>query len=199
MERLGIFYGAKRPLCARTPGLEGHCMERLLTKIWHFFVKAVDTILHFFHIRLKEKQRDSLLQFARFSFVGLSGTILGYLIYLCVLVLLQTSEEAARFDYLVGNIVSWALGVLWNSYWNWKYVFTGSGRQTLFLQALIKAYISYAFSGLIVTNVLSFLWVEMLKIDRLWAPILNLIITVPINYLINKYWTFRRKTEQDYP
>jgi len=153
----------------------------------------MDAVLGFFHIRLKEEKRAALLQFARFGFVGLSGTILGYLIYLAVLALFRAAEEAVRFDYLIGNVVSWALGVLWNFYWNRKYVFTDSSKQFSWIPALVKTYISYAFSGLIVSNVLSLLWVEVLKIDRLWAPILNLIITVPINYLLNKLWAFREE------
>lgn len=172
-------------------------MERILRGIWHFFVKAMDAVLGSFHIRLKGNQRAVLLQFTRFGFVGLSGTILGYLIYLVVLALLHAMEGAVRFDYLIGNVVSWALGVLWNFYWNRKYVFTDSSKQVSWIPALVKTYISYAFSGLIISNVLSLLWVEVLEIDRLWAPILNLSVTVPTNYLLNKLWAFRGKTEPD--
>lgn len=180
-------------------GLEGLCMERILRWIWRTAVKILDVLMGLFHIHLTEKQRASLLQFARFGFVGLSGTILGYLIYLGVLLLLRNVEGAARFDYLAGNIVSWMLGVLWNFYWNRKYVFSGPGKQVPWPQALLKTYISYAFSGLILSNILSFFWVEVLKIDRIWAPILNLVVTVPINYLMNKFWAFRQKTEPDQP
>jgi len=172
-------------------------MERIIKRIWYIFVKFTDTVFGIFHIRLKEKQRATFLQFAQFSFVGLSGTVLSYLIYLGVLVLFQTVEGTARFDYLVGNIVSWVVGVLWNFYWNRKYVFVNSDKQVSWFRALIKAYISYAFSGLIISNALSFLWVEALRIDRVWAPILNLIGTVPVNYLLNKFWAFRKKTASD--
>ena len=176
-------------------GLEVHCMEQILRVIWHAAVKILDVLMGLFHIHLNEKQRVSLLQFIRFGFVGVSGTMLGYLIYLGVLTMLQTVEGAAHFDYLAGNIVSWVLGVLWNFYCNRKYVFVTSGEQVPWPQALMKTYVSYAFSGLIINNILSFFWVEILKIDRIWAPILNLVITVPINYLLNKFWAFRKKSE----
>lgn len=172
-------------------------MEKILRIFWHTFVKILDAVLGVIHIRLQETQRAALLQFMRFGFVGLSGTILGYLIYLVVLLLFQTVEGAEYFDYLIGNVVSWVLGVLWNFHWNRKYVFTDFNKQVPWLRALVKMYIGYAFSGLIICNILSFLWVELLKIDKAWAPILNLTVTVPINYLMNKFWTFRGKSDLD--
>lgn len=172
-------------------------MEKILRIFWHAIVKIVDAVLGILPVRLQEKQRAALLQFARFGFVGLSGTIVGYLIYLAVLFLFRTVEGAADFDYLIGNIVSWLLGVLWNFYWNRKYVFADSDQQVSWPRALMKMYVGYAFSGLIMCNILSFLWVGLLKIDKVWAPILNLIVAVPINYLINKFWTFRKKPDSD--
>lgn len=177
----------------------GTCMERLIRGLWHAFVKAVDAVFRILRIKLQEKQRTALLQFIRYGFVCISGIILGYLLYLGVIMLLQTEESVARFDYLIGNIVSWVIGVFWNFYWNRKYVFTDYDKQVTWLQSLIKCYISYAFSGLLVSNILSFLWVAILYIDKIWAPLLNLLVTFPINFLMNKFWAFRQKTEPDQP
>ena len=52
---------------------------------------------------------------------------------------------------------------------------------------------SYAFTGLFLNSVLSILWVEIVGLPKLIAPIINLLVSVPINFLLNKFWTFKQK------
>ena len=37
---------------------------------------------------------------------------------------------------------------------------------------------------------LVYLWIEILKISKYIAPLLNLTISVPVNYILNKSWAF---------
>ena len=91
-------------------------------------------------------------------------------------------------------MVGFVLSVLWSFYWNRKFVFRAEeGKQIPWLRALVKTYISYAFTGLFLNSVLSVLWVEVFGMSKIVAPILNLIISVPINFLMNKFWAFRSK------
>lgn len=60
-------------------------------------------------------------------------------------------------------------------------------------RALFKAYISYAFAGIFLNSVLSFLWVEYLGISKIVSPIINLLVSVPLNFVLNKFWAFRKK------
>ena len=41
-------------------------------------------------------------------------------------------------------------------------------------------------------SLLLIFWVEAVGIPEALAPVLNLCITIPLNFFINKYWTFRR-------
>ena len=59
------------------------------------------------------------------------------------------------------------------------------------LKALLKTYISYGVTGIVLNNILSFLWIDVLGISKLIAPMINLIFSVPINFLLNKYWAFK--------
>ena len=52
--------------------------------------------------------------------------------------------------------------------------------------ALFKTYVSYGFTGLILNNILSVLWVSVLHISKMLAPIINLVISIPINFFMNK-------------
>ena len=58
------------------------------------------------------------------------------------------------------------------------------------LSALVKTYISYVFTSLILSEILLYLWCNLIGIDGYIAPIINLFITVPLNYFIQKYWAF---------
>jgi putative flippase GtrA len=61
---------------------------------------------------------------------------------------------------------------------------------------LVKTYISYAFTGLFLNTVLSVLWIEVFHISKLIAPIINLLFSVPINFLMNKFWAYRKENEK---
>lgn len=65
------------------------------------------------------------------------------------------------------------------------------GQERNLWKALIKTYISYSFIGLFLNSILLVLWVKLVNVSEFVAPIFNLIISVPINFLINKFWAFR--------
>lgn len=67
------------------------------------------------------------------------------------------------------------------------------GQKRSVWKALIKTYISYSFTGLFLNNVLLILWVQIFHISELIAPVINLLISVPVNFLINKFWAFKKQ------
>ena len=60
-------------------------------------------------------------------------------------------------------------------------------------KALLKTYVSYGFTGIILNNILLVLWVRVIGINKMLAPIINLIINIPINFFMNKLWAFGKK------
>ena len=75
-------------------------------------------------LRLKEEQAQGLVQFVKFGIVGLSNTVVSYVIYIASLMLFQKLDVLKNSDYLVAQIIAFVLSVLWSFYWNNKYVFT---------------------------------------------------------------------------
>lgn len=147
-------------------------------------------------------------QFIKFGMVGVVNTVLNYIIYIVCI----------RFGmhYIAANIIGFLI-VIFNAYLlQNKFVFAvkdGEFRQSWW-KILLKTYASYAFTGLILTNILSWLWIEVLDLSVLlryvyiyteyffaWgsgtefaeycAPFLNCMIMVPVNFMINKFWTYR--------
>lgn len=133
-------------------------------------------------------------QFIKFGIIGVSNTIIGYIIYAITLYTLQRFGWFPNLDIYISQFMMFLLSVAWSFYWNNKYVFkdTSSSKQNTFV-ALLKTYVSYAITSLFLSEVLLLFWVICLGINEYVAPILNLIITVPLNFIIQKYWAFNYK------
>lgn len=65
------------------------------------------------------------------------------------------------------------------------------GKSRSIWKTLLKAYIAYGFTGIFLNNILSWLWVSKMGISKYIAPLINLIISIPLNFVINKLWTFK--------
>ena len=142
--------------------------------------------------KLHPEKQEALVQFIKFGIIGVSNTVIAYVLNAATLLALRPYNVS--WDYIAGNIISFVLSVLWSFYWNNKYVFTaGEGEQRNALQALMKTYVSYGFTGIVLNNILSYLWIEKLGISKYIAPLLNLVLSVPLNFIINKFWAFRTK------
>lgn len=129
-------------------------------------------------------KRDSVIQFLKFSIVGLSNTIVSYLVYAALLFF--------GVNYIVANIVSYFAGVINSFYWNNKYVFDNERSDlSSLISSFSKLLASSGFTGLIINNILLYFWVSVLGISSILGPLLNLFVTYPLNYILSKYWAFK--------
>ena len=164
-------------------------------KVW-CMIEAIMKIvlLKILRLNLNEKQWETLTQFVKFGIVGFSNTVISYVIYAVSLLTFEKRGWLPNYDYLVAQVIAFVLSVLWSFYWNNKYVFQkNENEERNILKALLKTYISYAFTGLFLSSILSALWVEVVHIPKLIAPIINLIVSVPLNFILNKFWAFSKK------
>ncbi len=141
--------------------------------------------------KFTEERYQALIQFIKFGIVGLSNTVISYLIYVITLFTLQKSNILPSVDYLIAQFVGFILSVLWSFYWNNKFVFSDNHENRNWIYALAKTYFSYAFTGLFLNSVLSLLWVEVFYMSKMVAPIINLLVSVPLNFIMNKFWAFK--------
>lgn len=123
---------------------------------------------------------ENLMQFLKFCFVGASNTIIALAVYYA----LWYSEV----NYLLANTLAFVISVLNAFYWNNKYVFVNEN--LYWILVLGKTYLSYGFS-FIVGTILLYIFVEFVGLSEKVAPILILLFTIPLNFLLNKFWTFR--------
>ena len=123
--------------------------------------------------------KDNFIQFIKFGLVGVSNTAVGfgvyYLLYYC------------GVHYLIANILSWLISVFNAFYWNNKYVFRSGSNWWI---TLFRTYISYG-ASLVVSTLMMYILVEFLRVSPVIAPVVCLLVTVPLNFLLNKFWAFK--------
>ena len=137
-------------------------------------------------VETKEDLRKLIWQFFKFGLVGVSNTAVSMGIYY---LFLWINPDL----YMVGSILGTVLSILNAFIWNDLFVFTGNPKdiRSIF-KRLVKTYVSYGGTS-ILSNVLLWVEVSLLSLSKVYAPIVNLIITIPLNYLINKFWTFSKQ------
>ena len=166
-------------------------MKSSLTKLW----SGLEQILYFIivkvlHLSVLDKNWEGFMQFVKFGIIGLSNTVISYILNVAVLLIL--SPFSVSWDFFAGNMVGFLLSVLWSFYWNNRFVFTmQEGQQRSVWKALLKTYLAYGFTGIILNNILSWLWITKFGISKFIAPVINLVVSVPLNFIINKLWAFR--------
>lgn len=133
---------------------------------------------------MKRVSNESVLQFIKFGLVGVSNTLVSLAIYYLFLWINPAL-------YLVGNVVGWVVSVANAFFWNNRYVFqSGETGLAATLKKLGKTYLTYGATFLLSTGLL-YLEVDVLNWSAVISPVVNLLITIPLNFLLNKFWAFR--------
>lgn len=164
-------------------------------KLWSKLENCLKWIIYkIFRWKLSESTWKGLLQFVEFGIIGLSNTVIGYLIYVVSLFVLRYIDVFSVADIYIAQFIMFLLSVLWSFFWNNKMVFrVEDGEQRNLVFALVKTYVTYAFTTLFLSEVLLLVWVDVLGISEFIAPVINLLITVPLNFFIQKFWAFARR------
>ncbi len=123
-----------------------------------------------------------MIQFIKFSIVGVSNTLITILIY-NLLRHFNVGINAA-------NVIGYSVGTL-NSYiWNRNWVFSTKGKQSkLIVKFIIVNLITLAFNTAAM-NVL----VHNFSINDRLAQLAATSLGMIINYVLNKLWTFKTET-----
>jgi len=138
-------------------------------------------ILSKLQIHSKKDLFKLIMQFIKFGVVGLSNTTISLGIYY---VFIYINKDL----YLVGNAVGFVVSVLNAYYWSNKFVFQKAEKGHT--KPLIKTFVSYGATFLLSTGLL-FVMVQYLDVQETIAPLIILLITIPVNFLLNKFWAFK--------
>lgn len=158
----------------------------------------------------KKTKAAALWQFIKFGMVGAFNTLLNYAIYnLCYYVFGSGVH--------IANFIGFTISVLSAFFLQSRFVFRQeeNAEKRVWWKVLIKTYVSYSFTGLFLTELLLLFWLELVDLGSHlggicgWlagfgikfepqdlaaslAPLLNMVVTIPLNFFINKFWAYRQ-------
>lgn len=161
-------------------------MQEICLNIYNCIDKTgkiiINKILGIFNIQISDKQWNNFMQFFKFGLVGLFNSIVSYLIY--------TIAIYNNIHHLIANFLAFIISVLSSFYLNNKFVFKEDNKKRSKLKALLKVYISYATTGIFLNSIFLTIFIDVIGISKYIAPIIVMIINIPINFLLNKLWAF---------
>lgn len=156
--------------------------------------------------KVKKKSDNTLVQYLKFIVVGSINAMVNYVAYAAVIFV--------GGHYVLANIVGFVLSVLSSYLLNSKLVFNRE-EGVKGWQVLLRLYIVYAFSGLFLTNLLTWLFLDVMKLEEgvrmlgeqlrqsgvaitdrklaeYIAPCIVAVIVTPINFVTNKFFAYKK-------
>ena len=139
--------------------------------------KKVDEILKKLNIKLSKDKYNLLVQIFKFFVVGVIATIIDFIIY-------YICYNEFEIDPLIANIISFSISVIYNYIASIKWVFDtdkNKNKTVLFIE-----FISLSILGLLLTELLLFIFINVLSFNKMISKIIATIITMVFNFVTRK-------------
>ena len=122
------------------------------------------------------------VQFLKFGAVGVTNSIITFVVY-SILVFCGS-------NYLVANVIGYCVGVV-NSYvWNSKFVFKQQQSKVLFTKFVLVNLITLS-----INTVLLYILIDKLNYGKYVGQLMTISISMMLNFMLNKLWTFKKIEE----
>jgi len=163
--------------------------------------------------RLEKGKLAPLVQFVKFGLVGVSNTLISYAVemlgYYVLFVRSSFAGIVAALDamgvaatgeqvrVIVVTLLSFVISVTNSYYWNSRYVFKSGEKRSVrdHAGAYLRTVACYALTGILLSPAIK-LWLGNAGIPFWATSLLSLLVTIPLNFLMNKFWAFARKGEK---
>ena len=126
--------------------------------------------------------KKTFFQMLRFGFVGVSNTLITLgLIFLLMNIL--------GLDYRIANGIGYLAGLINSFIWNRNWTFRAEGN---WFEHFLKFVLAFGFCYILQFFLLIIL-IEKLLLDKEVSTLLAMVLYTFVNYILNKFWTFRMK------
>ena len=147
--------------------------------------------------KLESGKLAPFVQFVKFGLVGVCNTAIqwgGNQLGFYVLFKAISNEDVRSIPSIALGFI---LSVINSYFWNNKFVFKSDHKKTFgeHVWAFIKMTASYALSTLFLTWLITN-WIRGMGVPYWFASLAPLVVTVPLNFFMNKLWVFRKKKDK---
>jgi len=132
--------------------------------------------------------KKSLTQFVKFCFVGASGVVVNLVVFNATILLwrLATGTTPTAAEYL-GNLLGFVVSVLTNYYLNRRWTFRSSGA----VKSELPKFFTVSIVAYLVNLGVFTIARHGLHLDDNVSQLIAIACVMPINFILNKLWSFR--------
>lgn len=161
----------------------------------------MEKILQILRSLNRDNWKENLIQFIKFGLVGVSNTLISYGVeMLGFYVLFRNATWNGNVKIFVVSLLAFVVSVTNSYYWNSRYVFKTGAAQNFKSHAVryIKTFLCYSVTGLILSPALK-MAIQRVGIPYWLTSMLVLVVSVPLNYVMNKLWAFKEEATVETP
>ena len=135
-------------------------------------------------------------QFIRFGCVGACNTAIDYAVYFLSNTILGENILLGEKNYLIAQLLGFVAGTLNSYFMNGKFVFAAEDkRRNKGKRQLMRSFIGYGCTFCL-SELMLWLLVSKLGVTKYLAKLMIMCVTVPLNFVINRFWTFKETAEE---
>ena len=116
--------------------------------------------------------------------------IAGFLTLIVSIASYAILSKVLHIYYIISNVVSWILAVLFAYYVNRKFVFKSTSTKKEKMNEIIN-FFKYRILSLIIETILMYILVDIILVNDLVSKVIVQIIVIILNYIFSKFLIFK--------
>ena len=130
-----------------------------------------------------ESKVVELINIIKFSIVGVSNTLLNFVIFILL--------NNIGINYILASIIAYSISIINSYFWNSRLVFKYDNKNK---KSILIKFIILNLIGLSINAVLMATLVGVLAIKKIVAMFRVSLLVMCINYILNKIWVFKKES-----
>ena len=130
-----------------------------------------------------ESKVVELINIIKFSIVGVSNTLLNFVIFILL--------NNIGINYILASIIAYSITIINSYFWNSRLVFKYDNKNK---KSILIKFIILNLIGLSINAVLMATLVGVLAIKKIVAMFIVSLLVMCINYILNKIWVFKKES-----